>query len=70
MIQRLPFYCVLTVQIASQKLPCSFLFWLDKDLIRSALLDDQSLIHEDDLIADLSGKSHLMSDDYHRQPLG
>ena len=34
-----------------------------------ALLDDPSLVHEDQAVADLPGELHLVRDDHHRHAL-
>src|SRR5918999_1077995 len=40
-----------------------------EDVQRFALLDDSSLVHEDQAVADLPRKLHLVRDDEHRHPV-
>ncbi len=41
------------------------MLWVIDDLLRSSLLSNQTIIHEDDLVRYLSGKGDLVGHDDH-----
>ena len=51
--------------ISCQKLLRTIFLGMIDDLFRITLLHDQTSIHKDDLIGNVSGKGHLVGDDDH-----
>src|SRR5689334_18886001 len=52
-----------------QEGPGPFLAGVDQHLLGRASLDHQALVHEHDLVSDLTGEPHLVRDDDHRHPV-
>ena len=52
-----------------QEIFCSMILRVADDFFRRSFLDYLTVIHEDDMIGDLSGKRNLMRYDNHRPVL-